>query len=143
MVFPEGARGTAKLYPERNSLVKFGTGFVRLAMQTQSPIVPFAFIGGGDAVPTIMNSQILGRLVGAPYVPITPYLVALPLPVSLQLYYGEPICLDGDGNEEDDVIQAHVDHIKGEIAALIERGVERRRSGEFDPPRSPQIEGES
>ena len=26
MVFPEGARGTAKLYKERHSLVHFGTG---------------------------------------------------------------------------------------------------------------------
>ena len=39
MVFPEGARGTAKLYKERYSLVRFGTGFVRLALQTKSPIM--------------------------------------------------------------------------------------------------------
>ena len=30
IVFPEGHLGTAKLYPERYSLVNFGTGFVRL-----------------------------------------------------------------------------------------------------------------
>src|SRR5690606_31702790 len=47
MVFPEGARGTAKLYKERYSLVNFGTGFMRLAMQTKTPIVPFGFLGGG------------------------------------------------------------------------------------------------
>ncbi|HVY48769.1 MAG TPA: 1-acyl-sn-glycerol-3-phosphate acyltransferase, partial [Minicystis sp.] len=41
MVFPEGARGTAKLYKERHSLVQFGTGFVRLAQKTKTPIVPF------------------------------------------------------------------------------------------------------
>src|SRR5262249_23686404 len=87
MVFPEGARGTAKLYPERHSLVQFGTGFMRLAMKTKTPIVPFAFIGGGEAIPTIMNSNALGKLVGAPYVPITPYLVTVPLPVRLAIYY--------------------------------------------------------
>ncbi len=32
MVFPEGSRGTAKLYGDRNSLVGFGTGFLRLAL---------------------------------------------------------------------------------------------------------------
>src|SRR5256885_2001642 len=47
MVFPEGARGTAKLYWERYSLVNFGTGFMRLSLATGTPIVPFAFIGGG------------------------------------------------------------------------------------------------
>ena len=40
MVFPEGARGTAKLFRERHSLVEFGTGFVRLALKTKTPIVP-------------------------------------------------------------------------------------------------------
>ncbi|MCA1663470.1 MAG: NAD-dependent epimerase/dehydratase family protein [Myxococcales bacterium] len=39
LVFPEGARGTAKLYWERNSLVEFGSGFVRLALATDAPIV--------------------------------------------------------------------------------------------------------
>jgi 1-acyl-sn-glycerol-3-phosphate acyltransferase len=47
MVFPEGARGTAKLYWERYSLVGFGTGFIRLALATHTPVIPFAFIGGG------------------------------------------------------------------------------------------------
>ena len=56
MVFPEGARGTAKLYKERYSLVHFGTGFVRLALKTKTPIVPFGFLGGGEAMPTIANA---------------------------------------------------------------------------------------
>src|SRR6185295_10976404 len=51
LVFPEGARGTAKLFWERDSLVQFGTGFMRLALQTRTPIVPFAFVGGGEAIP--------------------------------------------------------------------------------------------
>src|SRR5207253_11294454 len=51
LVFPEGARGTAKLWKDRFSLVAFGTGFMRLALRTRSPIVPFAFLGGGDAIP--------------------------------------------------------------------------------------------
>jgi 1-acyl-sn-glycerol-3-phosphate acyltransferase len=48
MVFPEGARGTAKLYWDRNSLVEFGSGFMRLALATGTPIVPFAFLGSGN-----------------------------------------------------------------------------------------------
>ena len=51
LVFPEGARGTAKLYKDRNSLVEFGTGFIRLALKTKSPIVPVAVLGGGEAFP--------------------------------------------------------------------------------------------
>jgi len=129
MVFPEGARGTAKLFPERWSLVRFGTGFVRLALKTKTPIIPFAFIGGGDAIPTIVNSYTLGKLFGAPYVPITPYLFAIPLPVSLAIHYGEPMVFTGTGNEDDEVIAGHVEQVRSRIAELIEIG-RRYRSGD-------------
>jgi 1-acyl-sn-glycerol-3-phosphate acyltransferase len=129
MVFPEGARGTAKLYRERHSLVQFGTGFVRLAMKMKTPVVPFAFLGGGDAVPTIANAYRLGRLVGVPYVPITPWLVALPLPAKLEVYYSAPMFFEGTGSEEDEVVLAHVERVKAKIGELIELG-RRRRKGE-------------
>jgi 1-acyl-sn-glycerol-3-phosphate acyltransferase len=127
MVFPEGARGTAKLYRDRHSLVRFGTGFVRLALMTRTPIVPFAFLGGGEAIPTIYNSDRLGKLVGAPYVPITPYLLALPLPVRLDVLYGESIVLHGTGNEDDEVVLGYVEQVKTRIADLLERGKTLRR----------------
>ena len=135
VVFPEGARGTAKLYKDRNSLVRFGTGFLRLALKTGTPIVPFAFVGGGDAVPTVHNSETIGRLLGAPYVPFTPYLLPLPLPVNCRIDIGEPMTFDGDGSEEDDVIQGWVGQVKDEIARLIASGVEQRAldAEEVDP----------
>jgi 1-acyl-sn-glycerol-3-phosphate acyltransferase len=127
MVFPEGARGTAKLYGDRNSLVEFGTGFVRLALRTRTPIIPFAFLGGGDAIPTVVNLVRLGQLVGAPYIPVTPWILPLPRRVGLEIYYDAPVLLDGSGNEEDEVIQGHVERIKARIAALIETGASIRR----------------
>jgi 1-acyl-sn-glycerol-3-phosphate acyltransferase len=127
MVFPEGARGTAKLYTERNSLVQFGSGFVRLALKTRTPIVPLGFVGGGEAIPTIANAYGLGRLIGVPYVPVTPYLIALPLPVRLEITYGEPMLFSGTGSEEDEVISGYVEQVKAKIAELIEIGRQRRR----------------
>lgn len=134
MVFPEGARGTAKLYKDRNSLVRFGTGFMRLALQTGTPIVPTAFIGGGEAIPTVMNLYRLGKLVGAPYVPVTPWLAPLPRPTNCQIYYGEPVLFEGDGSEEDDVIIGYVEQVKARIGQLIEFGVENRRRRDFSRP---------
>jgi 1-acyl-sn-glycerol-3-phosphate acyltransferase len=127
MVFPEGARGTAKLYRERDSLVEFGTGFMRLALKTRTPIVPFAFLGGGEAVPTITNAVGLGRMLGVPYIPVTPYVLALPLPVRLQVYYGEPMHFEGTGNEEDHTIARYVDQVKERIADMIAKGRKRRK----------------
>jgi 1-acyl-sn-glycerol-3-phosphate acyltransferase len=122
MVFPEGARGTAKLYKDRYSLVNFGSGFIRLALRTRTPIVPMAFLGGGEAVPTIANAVTLGRLFGVPYIPITPWLLPLPLPVQLDVYYGEPLIFEGTGSEEDSVIASYVERVKERIAEMIERG---------------------
>lgn len=122
LVFPEGARGTAKLWKERWSLVDFGTGFLRLALRAKAPIVPFAFIGGGDAIPTVANLYGLGRLLGVPYLPVTPWLLPLPRPVRLEIHYGEPMTFAGTGSEDDDVIEGHVAQVKARIEALIERG---------------------
>lgn len=128
MVFPEGARGTAKLYKDRYSLVRFGTGFVRLAMKTKTPIVPFAFLGGGAAIPTVYNAVALGRLMGAPYIPVTPYGVPLPLPVRLEVEYGEPIMFHGTGAESDSIVEGHVEEVRTRIAEMIARGRKRRES---------------
>ena len=139
MVFPEGARGTAKLYKDRYSLVDFGTGFMRLALKTHTPIIPFAFIGGGDAVPTIANAYTLGKLMGLPYVPITPYLVALPLPVKLEIVFGEPMHISGTGSEDDEVVAEYVYEVKSQISEMLTRG--RKERERLLPP--PQEKGAS
>jgi 1-acyl-sn-glycerol-3-phosphate acyltransferase len=126
LVFPEGARGTAKLYVERNSLVDFGTGFMRLALKTKAPIIPFGFLGGGDALPTFANAYRLGRLLGVPYIPITPYLVPLPLPAQLSVRFGAPLVFEGSGAEDDAVVAGYVEQVKSAIAALVAEG--RRES---------------
>jgi len=130
MVFPEGARGTGKLYKDRYQLVRFGTGFVRVALQTRSPIVPFAFIGGEEALPTIYHAETLAKLVGSPYWPVPPWVLPVPLPMPCDLHFGPPILLEGDGHESDEVIEAHVARVRATVAELIENGrAMRRREG--------------
>ncbi len=126
MVFPEGARGTAKLYTERHTLVQFGSGFIRLALKTGTPIIPFAFLGGGEAFPTIANAYALGALFGVPYIPIPAHLVPVPIPVPLAIEYGKPMVFRGTGSEEDEVIGEYVDDVKEEIDRLLTQGLERR-----------------
>ncbi len=127
MVFPEGARGTAKLFKERYSLVHFGTGFVRMAMKMKTPIVPFAFLGGGEAIPTISNAVTIGKLLGVPYIPVTPWLFAVPIPAKLEVYYSPPMVFEGTGSEDDEVVHGHVEKVKERIAQLIDTGRRRRR----------------
>jgi 1-acyl-sn-glycerol-3-phosphate acyltransferase len=120
--FPEGARGTAKLFRERKSLVAFGTGFMRLALQTCTPVMPVAILGAGEALPTVANLYRLGRLVGAPYLPVTPWILPLPLPVRFDIWFGEPMRFEGKGTEEDEVIGRYVQQVRLRIASMIEKG---------------------
>lgn len=122
LVFPEGARGTSKLFWNRYTLGPFGTGFLRLAKSTSAPIVPFAYLGGGEAVPTILNLPFLGKLFGVPYIPVTPYVLPLPLPVRSQLLFGPPLHFPGTGDESQQQIQTEVDVVKAAIAGLIADG---------------------
>jgi 1-acyl-sn-glycerol-3-phosphate acyltransferase len=127
MVFPEGARGTAKLFRQRNSLVEFGSGFVRLALKTRTPIVPFAVLGGGEAFPTVANAYKLGRMLGLPYVPLVAYGLPIPLPAKIEIEYGAPMLFSGTGNEDDEIVFGYVGQVKEAIAAMLAAGARRRR----------------
>jgi 1-acyl-sn-glycerol-3-phosphate acyltransferase len=124
MVFPEGARGTGKLYKDRYQLVRFGTGFMRIALQTGTPIVPFAFVGGEEAFPAVYHSKFLARLIGAPYWPVPPYIIPIPRPYPCELLYGEPMVFEGSGGEADEVVIDYVNEVKARINGLIELGRE-------------------
>lgn len=126
MIFPEGTAGVGKLYKDRYNLVHFTNGFMRLALKTNTPIIPFAFIGGEEAIPTVYHANMLGRLLGAPYFPVTPYILPLPLPVSCQIYYGEPMYMESDGSYED--IENKVQIVKDKINDLIDTGLKNRKT---------------
>ena len=50
MVFPEGERGFVKPFAKRYQLQRFGLGFLRLALETETPIVPVGIVGSRGAV---------------------------------------------------------------------------------------------
>jgi hypothetical protein len=59
-------------------------------------------------------------------VPLTPWLLPLPLPARLELRFGEPLSFEGDGNEDDATIEDKVGEVKRRIAELIEEGKRSR-----------------
>jgi 1-acyl-sn-glycerol-3-phosphate acyltransferase len=73
LVFPEGRKGTEKLYKDRYRLRRFGRGgFVEAAMRGRAPIVPIAVVGAEEAMPAFAQIKPLQRLTGLIYFPITP-----------------------------------------------------------------------
>lgn len=132
MVFPEGARGFVKPWRKRYQLQRFGLGFMRLALETQTPIVPVGIVGAEEQSPAVADVKALGRLVGAPAFPITPLFPwlglagFLPLPVKFRLHFGAPLHFEGDPSEEDAAVQRRVDAVRDAIAALVDEAREAR-----------------
>ena len=78
LVFPEGTKGTGKLYGERYQLRRFGRGgFVEIAMRAGVPIVPIAVVGSEEAMPIVARSPGSPALLGVPYVPVTANMLAV------------------------------------------------------------------
>jgi 1-acyl-sn-glycerol-3-phosphate acyltransferase len=133
-VFPEGVRGMNKLYRDRYKLQRFGLGFMRLALETDTPIVPVGIVGSEEQQPGIANWSVLGKLLGRPAFPITPTfpwlgpLGLLPLPVRYRLYFGEPMRFEGNPDEEDAAIEKRVEDVRAAIESLLERGLRERGS---------------
>ncbi|MDH3686564.1 MAG: acyltransferase family protein [Myxococcales bacterium] len=136
MVFPEGVRGMNKLYRDRYRLMRMGLGFVRLALETNTPIVPVAVVGSEEQNPGFANLRSLARPLGLPALPVTalfPWLGPLgllPLPVKYRIHFGEPIWFEGSANEDDAAIEERVDRVKGAIEQLLASG-RAARSGVF------------
>jgi 1-acyl-sn-glycerol-3-phosphate acyltransferase len=78
--YPEAEKGTGKLFKNRYKLVDFHAGFVRAALETQSPLVPVITIGGEEIYPIFATIKPVAKLLKWPYFPITPFFPWLPFP---------------------------------------------------------------
>jgi 1-acyl-sn-glycerol-3-phosphate acyltransferase len=135
MVFPEGARGANKPFRKRYRLEDFGQGFMRLALETDTPIVPIAIVGSEEQQPGLANFTRVAEWLGLPSLPITltfPWLgplgIAVALPVKYRIYFGEPLYFQGHPGDEDEVVQKKVGVVRQSIADLIARGRRERRA---------------
>jgi 1-acyl-sn-glycerol-3-phosphate acyltransferase len=83
LMFPEGTR---KALRERYRLRRFhDSGFVRLAVEAEAPLVPVAVVGAEEASPLIAG---IGPLRGLPRMPLAPM---LSLPAKFKIRFLEPI----------------------------------------------------
>jgi 1-acyl-sn-glycerol-3-phosphate acyltransferase len=116
-VWPEGFKGIGKPFSERYKLQRFGRGgFVSAALRTGVPIIPLSLVGAEEIYPLVGNVPSLARLLGVPYIPITPFfpwlgpLGMVPLPSKWILEFGEPIRTDAyePGEAEDPMLVFNV-----------------------------------
>ncbi len=132
VVFPEGARGISKSFSERYKLSDFGLGFMRLALETSTPIVPVAVIGAEEQYISFGNLDTFAKAFGVPSFPLIPQLLLpggqLPLPTRYRLHFGEPMFFEGDHDDDDAMIEEKVARVRGTIQSMLNRGLKERKS---------------
>jgi 1-acyl-sn-glycerol-3-phosphate acyltransferase len=137
-VWPEGFKGIGKPFRERYKLQRFGRGgFVSAALRTRTPIVPCSIVGAEETYPIIGNLPTLARLLGLPYVPVTPTwpwlgpLGMIPLPSKWLIEFGPPVVTDelGPGAADDPMLVFDLtDQIRQTIQQTLYSLLIQRRS---------------
>lgn len=144
LVFPGGGREVAKRKGEEHELVwKNRTGFVRMAIEHNYPIIPVAELGADDSLDIVVDgddlmkttvgdivreNRYLNRLTrgGDMLFPIVRGVAGLPIPRPVPLFFhvGQPVETDGyDAQNEDDRLR-----LRQEVADSIYHGLDTLRA---------------
>ncbi|MGD2157278.1 MAG: lysophospholipid acyltransferase family protein [Anaerolineales bacterium] len=137
-VYPEGYKGVGKLFKERYRLARFGRGgFIKMALKTQSPIIPVSVVGAEETYISLAKSPLLAKLTGFPYFPISPtwpwfgLLGFVPLPTKWYIDFGELIPTEGYAPSSEDnlvLVSELTDQVRNIIQEMIYKRLAKRRS---------------
>ncbi len=139
LVFPEGRKGTEKLYKDRYKLERFGRGgFVEAAMRARAPILPLAVLGAEEAMPAFLQIRLLQRLTDLIYFPVTPTFpwrgllgISTYLPAKFRIRFLEPIRTDQWGEEpwnDRGLVQTVAEEVRARIQDELIDLLAKRRS---------------
>jgi 1-acyl-sn-glycerol-3-phosphate acyltransferase len=122
IVFPEGVRGSNKLYKLRYQLQRFGNGFMHLAMKHDTPIIPVGIVGMEESIRSYADIKPLAKLLGMPVAPLViPYFFKS----KVYIHFGKPMYFKNDIHKETD-IKHRVDMVKAAIDELLQEGLAMR-----------------
>jgi 1-acyl-sn-glycerol-3-phosphate acyltransferase len=139
LVFPEGRKGTEKLFKDRYRLRRFGRGgFVEAAMRAEAKLVPVCVVGAEEAAPVFAQVNLMRRLTGLLYFPITPTFPWLGpfgmlgyLPAKFKLRFLDPIdtaSMGADPAADKALVQSVAQEIRARIQENLHEMVGRRKS---------------
>jgi 1-acyl-sn-glycerol-3-phosphate acyltransferase len=138
VVFPEGVKGAAKPFSERYHLQRFGRGgVVRTAIEMGVPLVPVGVVGAEEINPILYKATTPGRVLGLPFIPVTPTfpffgpLGALPLPSQWLIRIGEPFDLEDlpiDAANDELLLARLTEQLRARVQALVDEGLASRAS---------------
>lgn len=130
LVFPGGAadmtrplwRDAYRVLPHKGFAPGRG-GYIKIALTTQTPIVPLAVVGAEEAHVMLGNVSPVARLFGVPFFPLLAFW--FPLPVKLYVRFGEPIHLREDPAAAND--QAVIDHLNQQVRRRVQALIDDTR----------------
>lgn len=138
IVFPEGVKGIGKYYNQRYKLQRFGRGgFIKLCLQTKSPLIPVGIVGAEEIHPIIFKSNIMAKTIGVPYIPITPtfpllgLLGLIPFPTKWSIHFGKPISFNkypAETLKDDLTIHKLSENVRNNIQSILYELLKKRRS---------------
>jgi 1-acyl-sn-glycerol-3-phosphate acyltransferase len=137
LVFPEGIKGTGKLWRERYRLRRFGRGgFAESAIRAGAPIVPISVVGSEELYPNFYDVRLLARITGFPYFPLTPTwpwlgpLGLIPLPSKWRIEFHQPIATDHlppEAADDPSVVMRLADQVRDVIQEGVVSNLMQRR----------------
>jgi 1-acyl-sn-glycerol-3-phosphate acyltransferase len=132
-VFPEGFKGTGKLFSERYQLQRFGRGgFASTASEASVPIIPCAIVGAEEIYPMIGNARHVARLLRLPYFPLTPLFPwlgpvgAVPLPSNWIIEFCPPVATRPAAAGQPDDVSCLADAVRETIQRKVDELVAQR-----------------
>jgi 1-acyl-sn-glycerol-3-phosphate acyltransferase len=139
IVFPEGQKGSRKLYWQRYRLRRFGRGgFIKTALRSGVPIVPIAVIGAEEAMPIFAHVPLLQRLTGLIYFPINhafplfgPAAGLMYMPAKFKIRFLEPVTFEDYGPDDADdleLVQSLAEQVRVRIQSEVDQLLASRES---------------
>jgi 1-acyl-sn-glycerol-3-phosphate acyltransferase len=137
LVFPEGVKGTGKLFKDRYRLRRFGRGgFAATAIRAGAPIIPVSVVGSEEIYPMIADLAPLAKMLGLPYFPVTPLwpwlgpLGMIPLPSKWRIQFHAPIHTEAyppEAADDQSLVMAIADQVRDTIQQGVYDNLKLRR----------------
>ena len=134
MIFPEGMKGSGKLWSQRYQLQKFTMGFMELSIRFNAPVIPVACIGGEEQAPSFYNVEPIAKKLGMPYFPLTPQFPWLglfgliPFPSKYRIYIGKPMDFSSHADDLNNpaAIRELADSVREHVQEMVNEGLKKR-----------------
>lgn len=121
MVFPEGAKGISKPSSQKYQLQRFGRGFMHMAKQTNSPIIPIGIAGFEETMYNFGNIDFLEKVFRFPAMPILiPFLFKskVIIKIGAPMYFGDREGADYEAGRDVQIVKEEVNKLMHEALEI-------------------------